>query len=66
MKDIRLEHKVVGRQHVFTSPDLQGLYVAHSDYDIAKASVPSAVEMIERMQERRNQRREVRRKIAAG
>ena len=43
-----------------------GLYVAHSDYDIAKASVPSAIEMLKRMQERRAQREQVGRRIAAG
>lgn len=66
MENIRLEHNTVGGQHVFTSPDMPGLHVAHSDYDTAKASVPSAIEMLKRMRDRRTRRMEVGRRIAAG
>lgn len=65
MDNIRLEHKKVGEQHVFTSPDVPGLHVAHADYETARASVPSAVEMLERMRSRRAERKIVERRIAA-
>ena len=63
--DIPLEHRKVGSQHLFTSPELPGLYVAHSDRQKAWESIPSAVEMLRKMQERRVVRQGLRRKIAA-
>lgn len=64
MQNVRLEHRKIGSQHVFTSPDMPGLYVAHADYETARAGVPSAIEMLERMKERRAQRKRVERRIA--
>ena len=64
LADIRLEHRVVGTQHVFTSPDVPGLYVAHADRDAAERHVPEAIEMLRRMQERRAQKQQVRDRIA--
>lgn len=64
MSEIRLEFRVVGRQHVITSPDVPGLYVAHADLEEARRSVDSAVEMLSRMRERRAERWQVERRLA--
>ncbi len=64
--DIKLEHRVIGAQHVFTSPDLPGLYVAHADREIAERSVPEAVDMLQRMQKRRAEKQHVRKLTALG
>ena len=65
MVDIRLEHRVVGNQHVFTSPDLPGLYVAHPDEEEARRAVPSAIEMLRGMNKRRAERERVKKRVAA-
>lgn len=57
--DIRVEHRIVGTQHVFTSPDLPGLYVAHADKAVAESSVPEAVAMLRAMAARRAEKRQV-------
>ena len=62
---IRLEHRVVGRQHVFTSPDVPGLYVAHPDKQRAYQAIPSAIEMLEQMNARRAEREQLDEGIAA-
>ena len=62
--DIRIEHRVVCTQHVFTSPDVPGLYVAHVERAIAESSVPDAVAMLRAMQARRAEKRQVDKRIA--
>ncbi|MFA6964841.1 hypothetical protein [Bosea sp. (in: a-proteobacteria)] len=62
--DIRVEHRIVGTQHVFTSPDLPGLYVAHADKAVAERSVPEAVAMLRAMAARRAEKRQVDKLIA--
>jgi hypothetical protein len=61
---IRVEHRVVGMQHVFTSPDLPGLFVAHRDRDMAEADVPAAIEMLRAMEQRLAEKRRVKDRIA--
>jgi hypothetical protein len=63
---LKIEHRVVGTQHVFTSPDLPGLFVAHRDRDQAEADVPAAIEMLRRMEQRLAEKRRVRDRIAIG
>jgi hypothetical protein len=53
---VRLVHRVIGDLHVFTSPDVPGLYAAHPDKETAEKSVPEAIEMLQRMEERRRNR----------
>lgn len=57
MGEVRIEHRVVGTQHVFTSPDVPGLFVAHADRETAQRDVPAAIEMLKRMQERLRSKR---------
>ncbi len=61
----RIEHKIVGKHHVFTSPDVPGLYVAHADYETARQNVDSAIQTLARMRERQAEREHVDRRIAA-
>jgi hypothetical protein len=61
---LKIEHRVVGTQHVFTSPDLPGLLVAHRDRDTAEADVPAAIEMLRRMEQRLAEKRRVKSRIA--
>ena len=56
---IRLDHRVLGNLHVFTSPDVPGLYVAHVDKVTAEKAVPEAVEMLQKMEERRRNREDL-------
>jgi len=56
----RLEHRIIGSQHVYTSPDVPGLFVAHdADQQTALDSVPSAIKVLEEMKARRKQRDKV-------
>lgn len=48
-RDIRLVETFVGSQHVITSPDMPGLYVAHDDLETARRSVETAVRMLDAM-----------------
>jgi hypothetical protein len=50
---VRLEHKVIGGLHVFTSPDVPGLYAADRNEEIAKAKVEPLVERLHQMSQRR-------------
>jgi len=50
--EVRIEHRIVGTQHVFTSPDVPGLFVAHADREKAERDVPAAIEMLKWMHER--------------
>ncbi len=52
VEDINLTHRVVGTKHVFTSPDVPGLHVSHSDKQIAYDAIQSALDMFARMEER--------------
>lgn len=52
MGEVRIEHRIVGTQHVFTSPDVPGLFVAHADREKAERDVPAAIEMLKWMHER--------------
>ena len=61
---LRIEYRVVGTQHVFTSPDLPGLFVAHRDRDTAEADVPAAIDMLRRMELRLAEKRRVKKRIA--
>ena len=40
---VRIFHRRVGCLHIFTSPDLRGLHVGHSDLEQAFALIPEAV-----------------------
>ncbi len=62
----KIEHRVVGTQHVFTSPDLPGLFVAHRDRDQAEADVPAAIDMLRGMEQRLAEKRRVKERIAIG
>ena len=44
--EIRVEHKTVAGQHVFTSPDMPELWVAHRDRAVAAADVVPSIRMI--------------------
>lgn len=59
MTGIKIVEEKVGGQWLITSPDLPGLYVAHADLDVARQSVPDAVEMLHRMAERRTERGQI-------
>lgn len=63
---LKIEHRVVGTQHVFTSPDLPGLFVAHRDRDQAEADLPAAIDMLRGMEKRLAERRRLRERIAIG
>jgi hypothetical protein len=52
-------HEVIGGQHVITSPDVPGLYVAHADEATARAHVPDAIKMLEDMAARRARRQKI-------
>jgi hypothetical protein len=60
----RLQHKLVNGLHVFTSPDVPGLYVANPDESVALGHVPEAVEAIRRINERREERESLERQYA--
>lgn len=51
-KRIRLIENIVGTQHVITSPDVPGLYVAHADLETARREVKPTLDMMARMSER--------------
>ena len=63
--DPRLEHKMVGDYHVFTSPDLPALYVAHHDREQALSLVPVHLEALKGSDERRAARMRARQVVAA-
>lgn len=52
VSDIRIEHRFIGTKHVFTSPDVKGLFVVHSDKERARNNIQSALDMLDRMEER--------------
>lgn len=52
VSDIRLEHRVVGTKHVYTSPDVPGLHVSHSERETAFQSVQQALDMMDSMRAR--------------
>lgn len=60
----RLEHKVINGLHVFTSPDVPGLYVAHPDESVAHGQVHESVEAINRINARREEREALERRYA--
>ena len=62
----RLEHRIIGSQHVYTSPDVPGLFVAHADQQTALDSVPSAIKVLEEMKARRKQRDKVAAAVNSG
>ena len=64
VKDIELVHRVVGTKHVFTSPNVPELYVAHADEEVARNCVQSALDSIAQVKARiaeRNEMREIQR-----
>jgi hypothetical protein len=60
-----LDHEVIGSQHVYTSPDVPGLYVAHTDEQTALKGVPGAIKMLEDMTARRARREKLREALKA-
>lgn len=59
MSDCKLIEEKVGGQWLITSPDVPGRYVSHADIDIARQSVPAAIDMLRQMTERRRSRNEL-------
>ena len=51
-EDIRIEHRVVGTKHVFTSPDVPELHISHSDEETARADIQPALDALERIKQR--------------
>jgi hypothetical protein len=49
---IKLTHKVVGRMHVYQSPDVPELYTAHQEQDSALLMAQPMLDALERMQQR--------------
>lgn len=60
VEDIRLVHRVVGTNHVFTSPDVPELHVAHRDYETARADVEPALVALHEVKNRIRARQEFR------
>ncbi len=56
-EDIRLEHRVVGTKHVFTSPDVPELHISHADEATARADIQPALDALERIKQRIEARR---------
>ena len=46
LHEIRLVHRVVAGRHVFTSPDMPELWVAHADLEVAKSEIEPVVRAI--------------------
>jgi hypothetical protein len=65
MTEPRLVHEVIGSQHVYTSPDVPGLYVAHSDQQTALKGVPGSIKMLMSMTERRSRREKLKAVVQA-
>lgn len=59
VEDIKLEHRVVGTKHVFTSPDVPHLHVSHANKQTAFEAIQSALDMFEAMERRLKARRAV-------
>lgn len=55
----RLEHKKIGELHVYTSPDVPGLFVADADKSVALGRVPHYVETLAQINARREERDQV-------
>ena len=53
----RIEHKLVGAFHVFTSPDVLGLHVADRNEQVAFERVQPTIEALQRMRERKERER---------
>lgn len=64
VEDIDLVHRVVGAQHVFTSPDVAELFVAHADEETARSRVQGVLDMIEQMKQRQQAKKAHLRKYA--
>jgi hypothetical protein len=64
-KSIRLVEQIIGTQHVITSPDVPGLYVAHADLETARREVKPTLDMMSRMDARRRKRNTVLNKATA-
>ncbi len=45
-REVRLDHRVVRGRHVFTSPDMPELWVAHEDLEIAKSEIEPVMRAI--------------------
>lgn len=57
-KTVDLVERFVGAQWLITSPQVEGLFVAHADLDEARRAVPGAIEMLRRMTKRGTAKRE--------
>ncbi len=55
---IRLEHRVVGAKHVFSSPDVPELHISHADEVVARADIRPALDALGRMKQRIQARKE--------
>ena len=49
---IRIHYRKVGTMHVFTSPDVPELHVAHTDEETAYKHIQPTLDLIERMRSR--------------
>ncbi len=56
-EDIRLEHRVIGTKHVFTSPDVPELHISHADEATARADIQPALDALDRIKQRIEARR---------
>ena len=56
-EDIRLEHRVIGTKHVFTSPDVPELHISHADEATARADIQPALDALDRIKQRIDARR---------
>jgi hypothetical protein len=56
-EDIRLEHRVIGTKHVFTSPDVPELHISHADEATARADIQPALDALDRINQRIEARR---------
>ena len=58
-------HKMIGDFHVFTSPDIPGLYVADKNKEVAESRVQPTIDALARMAERKRIEHRVRSMEAA-
>lgn len=65
MAKIRLVEEKIGSQHVITSPDVPGLFVAHSDLETARRDVQPTIEAMDRVRSRIAAKAVVEHKVAS-
>lgn len=52
VKKIRIVEEKIGSQYLFTSPDVPGLYVAHTDRETALRGIQPMIEAMDRVRQR--------------